>query len=120
VPQPELVAHEDHRLLDAHALLIAKPLVLGDESSGVYVAAKHLQHYFVSGRSGSVFYISGLGVVPMQAQVLLSLPFYVGVCSRSSLGRSPLPNALTSTLEPDVGLPVAHLLVLVYALAQLF
>jgi hypothetical protein len=37
-----------------------------------------------------------------------------------SLGRPPLPNALTSTLEPDVGLPVAHLLVLVYALAQLF
>ena len=37
-----------------------------------------------------------------------------------SLGRSPLPNALTSTLEPDVGLPVAHRLVLVFSLAQLF
>src|ERR671911_319851 len=42
VPQTELVSDEGHGLLNSHAFLTTKPLVLAHEGSRVYVTAKHL------------------------------------------------------------------------------
>src|SRR5215217_1150064 len=66
MPEAELVPHKNHRLLDAHTLLRAQPLVFGHERPGVdVVAAKHLEGFFVRGGCAHVLDSPGLGVVPM-------------------------------------------------------